>query len=57
MKKKANLFPLPIPILKFLSFIFGRREKIDKLVDTLRIDNIYTKQTLNITLLICCRRN
>jgi hypothetical protein len=52
MKKKANLFPLPISALKFLSFIFGKREKIDKLVDTLRIGNIYTKETLNRILLI-----
>jgi len=47
MGMKANLFPLPIFVLKFLGSIFGRREEINRLVDSLRIDNNYTKEILN----------
>ena len=47
MGRKANLFPFPISILKFLGSIFGRREEINRLVGSLRIDNSYTKKILN----------
>ena len=49
MGKKANLFPFPISILKFLGSAFGKREEINRLVGSLRIDNSYTKQILNWT--------
>ena len=49
MEKKANLFPVPISLLKFLSSIFGKREEINRLVGSLRIDNSYTKEILNWT--------
>jgi nucleoside-diphosphate-sugar epimerase len=49
MGRKANLFPLPIFILKFLGLIFKRREEINRLIGSLRIDNSYTKETLNWT--------
>ena len=49
MGRKANLFPLPIFMLKFLGSIFGKREEINRLVGSLRIDNNYTKETLNHT--------
>ena len=49
MGRKANLFPFPISILKFLGSVFGRREEINRLVGSLRIDNSYTKKTLNWT--------
>jgi nucleoside-diphosphate-sugar epimerase len=45
--KKANLFPLPIFMLKFLGSVFGKREEINRLVGSLRIDNSYTKEILN----------
>jgi len=45
--KKANLFPFPIFMLKFLSSIFGRRKEINKLVGSLRVDNSYTKKILD----------
>jgi len=45
--RKASLFPVPLILLKFLSSIFCRREELDKLVGSLRIDNSYTKETLN----------
>jgi len=47
MGRKANLFPFPISILKFLGSIFGRSEEINRLVGSLRIDNSYTKKILN----------
>ena len=49
MGTKANLFPLPISILKFLASIFGKKEEINRLVGSLRVDNSYTKQILNWT--------
>lgn len=49
MGRKANLFPLPIFILKFLGSVFGRSEEIKRLIGSLRIDNSYTKETLNWT--------
>ena len=49
MGKKANLFPFPISMLKFLASVLGKREEINRLVGSLRIDNSYTKQILNWT--------
>ncbi|CAN1593728.1 WcaG Nucleoside-diphosphate-sugar epimerases [Candidatus Pelagibacterales bacterium] len=49
MGKKANLFPLPFLILKFLSSIIGKSEELNKLAGSLRIDNSYTKETLGWT--------
>ena len=49
MGKKANLFPFPISILKFLGSVFRRREGINRLVRSLRIDDSYTKEILNWT--------
>ena len=49
MRKKANLFPFPISMLKFLGSVFGRSEEINRLVGSLRIDNSYTKEILNWT--------
>jgi nucleoside-diphosphate-sugar epimerase len=46
---RANLFPLPIFMLKFLGSISGKREEINRLVGSLRIDNSYTKEILNWT--------
>ena len=47
MGRKANLFPLPIYILKFLGLIFGKSEEINRLVGSLSIDDSYTKEILN----------
>jgi nucleoside-diphosphate-sugar epimerase len=47
--RKANLFPLPIFILKSLGSIFGKSEEINRLVGSLRIDNSYTKKILDWT--------
>jgi nucleoside-diphosphate-sugar epimerase len=49
MGRGANLFPLPIFMLKFLGLISGKSEEINRLVGSLRIDNSYTKKTLNWT--------
>ena len=49
MGRKANLFPLPIFMLKFLALIMGKREEINRLTGSLRIDNSYTKEILNWT--------
>ena len=49
MGRKANLFPFPISMLKFLGSVFGKSEEINRLVGSLRIDNSYTKKILNWT--------
>ena len=49
MGKKANLFPFPISMLKFLGSVFGRREEINRLVGSLKIDSSNTKEILDWT--------
>lgn len=46
---KANLFPAPLFLLKFLSNIFGKKKELNKLTESLRVDNSYTKEILNWT--------
>ena len=47
MGREANLFPIPLFLLKFLGSFFGKGEEINRLVGSLRIDNNYTKETLD----------
>ena len=47
--QKANLFPVPLFLLKFLGSIFGKQKEINRLIGSLRIDNSYVKETLNWT--------
>lgn len=47
MKCKAILFPLPISLLKFFGFILGKKNEINKLIGSLKVDISYTKETLN----------
>jgi nucleoside-diphosphate-sugar epimerase len=47
--RRANLFSLPIFVLKFLGSIFGKSEEINRLVGSLRIDKSYIKEILNWT--------
>ena len=47
MGQKVRLFPLPIFLLKFLGTIFGKKNEINRLVGSLRLDNYYTRNILN----------
>ena len=49
MGRKANLFPFPISMLKFLTSVLGKREEINRLIGSLKIDDSYTKEILNWT--------
>ena len=49
MHRKSHLFPLPIFLLKFLSFIFGKQKDIDRLVGSLKVDSSYVQKILNWT--------
>lgn len=49
MHQKPRLFPFPIFLLKFLSFIFGKQKEIDRLVGSLKVDSSYVQKTLNWT--------
>ncbi len=47
MGRRARLFPLPISLLKIIAKILNRREEIDKLVGSLKVDSLFTRKTLN----------
>ena len=47
MGHSALLFPFPISLLKFFSFVLGKSSEIDRLVGSFQIDSSYTKKTLN----------
>lgn len=47
MGRKSFLFPIPLFLLKLLGSIFGKQKEINRLIGSLRIDNTYTKETLN----------
>ena len=49
MGQSIKFFSFPIGLLKFLGSVLGKREEINRLVGSLRIDNSYTKKTLNWT--------
>ena len=49
MGQPVKLFSLPTSLLKFFSFIFRRNNEIDRLTESLQIDNSYTKKILNWT--------
>mgnify|MGYP001250200062 CR=1 FL=1 len=49
MKQKVYLFSVPIFLLKFIGFIFGKQKEIDRLAGSLKIDNSYTKEILDWT--------
>ena len=45
--KSANLFPVPISLLKFASYIVGKESEIDRLIGSLQVDITYTSKILN----------
>jgi nucleoside-diphosphate-sugar epimerase len=47
MGRSARLFPLPIPLLKFLGFCIGRSNQINRLIESLQSDIEQTRKTLN----------
>lgn len=49
MGLSVRLFPIPLSLLKFFGFLFGKTNEIDRLIGSLQIDNSYTKETLNWT--------
>ena len=49
MGQSIKFFSFPIGLLKFLGSVLGKREEINRLVGSLRVDNSYTKKTLNWT--------
>lgn len=49
MRLKVRLFPVPLFMLKFLGYIFGKRKEINRLTGSLRVDNNYTQKVLNWT--------
>ena len=47
MGRSARLFPVPISILRFVANIFNKKEEIDRLAGSLKIDSLFTRETLN----------
>ena len=46
MKKKAVLIPVPISIIKLIGKIIRKKKKINSLINSLQVDNFFTKETL-----------
>jgi len=49
MGRTARLFSIPLFLLKFLGYIFGKQKEINRLIGSLRVDNNYTRETLSWT--------
>jgi nucleoside-diphosphate-sugar epimerase len=47
MGYSSRLFPVPISLLKFVSRVIGRKSEMDRLLESLQIDNSYTCEVLN----------
>lgn len=47
MSKTAYLFPIPVSLLKFLCGLIGKKNEIDRLIGSLKLDINFTKKTLN----------
>ena len=47
MGRTARLFPMSVSSLKLLGKILNRKEEINRLTDSLIIDSLFTKKTLN----------
>ena len=49
MDQPVKLFSLPKVLLKFFSFITGKKKEMNKLIESLQIDNGYARKILNWT--------
>jgi len=49
MGSSIRLFPFPTFLLKFLFSIIGKKKEIDRLTDSLKLDNSHVKRVLNWT--------
>jgi nucleoside-diphosphate-sugar epimerase len=49
MGRSESLFPFPISLLRFFGFVFRRQAEINRLVESLQVDNSYTKKILDWT--------
>jgi nucleoside-diphosphate-sugar epimerase len=49
MGQSAKLFTVPTFLLKFLGFVMGRQQEINRLTESLQIDNSYVREILNWT--------
>ena len=47
MGRTSRLFPVPISLLKTAGFIFNREKEINRLVESLKVDSRFTRDTLN----------
>jgi len=46
MKKKARLFPVPVPLLKSAGLLLGRKSEIRRLTGNLQVDSTHTESVL-----------
>ena len=47
MNRSAKVFPFPISFLKFIGLIFKKKSEIQRLTESLQLDNTYVKEILN----------
>ena len=49
MECSVRLLPIPVSLLKFAGFILKRQNEIDRLVGSLKVDSLYTREILDWT--------
>jgi len=49
VNQPLTLFPFPVLLLKFFSRIFGKKNEMNRLLNSLQVDNSYVCETLNWT--------
>ena len=47
MNRSVKIFPFPISILKFIGLIFQKKSEIQRLTESLQLDNTYVREILN----------
>jgi nucleoside-diphosphate-sugar epimerase len=47
MNYSIRLFSFPVFLLKFFGFILGRKSEVNRIIDSLQIDNSYVREVLN----------
>ncbi len=49
MGKSSRLFPIPVFVLKYIAIALNRSEEMNKIISSLKVDTLFTRETLNWT--------
>ena len=47
MGKSSRLFPIPVFVLKYIAAALNRSEEMNKIISSLKVDSLFTRETLN----------